>query len=440
MKTYIWQCAIRVILVSLALTGACWLLLVPQFYFTALLMLLVAVSLFFNLIGFMRRRFRRSIDFLQAIRNDDFPLQYNTAIADPDTKELHTLLNELSDRFKALRFENEARTRLLDVLLDHIPTAVLIVDHYGNIPVMNRTAMRLLQLKGTENIDVLQASMPELLEKISGESKEESFTISLKTVAGTQQLNGAIYPFQSGGLSFQLISLQDITSQLNRQEVESWQKLMKVLTHEVMNSLTPVISLAGTASQLLQTPIDTETQEELRQAIEVIESRGTGILDFIQAFRSLSNIPAPKKTRFSVSHFYEHLRRLTEARFKRNQVRLVVTVEPPDLTAVADFQQLEQVFLNLIYNALEAMENTDAPMITLDASLGPDNLIVLQVSDNGKGIEPAMMDRIFIPFFSTKANGTGVGLSVSKQIIALHDGTIEVVSEEGVGTAVVLRW
>jgi two-component system nitrogen regulation sensor histidine kinase NtrY len=118
----------------------------------------------------------------------------------------------------------------------------------------------------------------------------------------------------------------------------------------------------------------------------------------------------------------------------------VVTVEPPDLTAVADFQQLEQVFLNLIYNALEAMENTEAPMITLDASLGPDNLIVLKVSDNGKGIEPAMMDRIFIPFFSTKANGTGVGLSVSKQIIALHDGTIEVVSEEGAGTAVVLRW
>jgi two-component system nitrogen regulation sensor histidine kinase NtrY len=276
MKTYIWQCAIRVILISLALTAACWLLLVPGFYFTALVMLLVAVSLFVNLIGFMRRRFRRAIDFLQAIRNDDFPLQYNTAIADPDTKELHTLLNQLSDRFKALRFENEARTRLLDVLLDHIPTAVLIVDHYGNIPVLNRTAMRLLQLKGTENIDVLQASMPELLDKISGESKEDSFTISLKTVAGTQQLNGAIYPFQSGGLSFQLISLQDITSQLNRQEVESWQKLMKVLTHEVMNSLTPVISLAGTAGQLLQTPIDTETQEELRQGDRSHRKPGDG--------------------------------------------------------------------------------------------------------------------------------------------------------------------
>lgn len=440
MKTYLWQCGLRILLITLVLTGACWLLLVPHFYFTALLLVIVAISLFVSLIGFMRRRFRRTIDFLQAIRNDDFPLQYNTAVTDPDMKELHTLLNELSDRFKALRFENEARTRLLDILLDHIPTAVLIVDHYGNIPVLNRTAMRLLQLKGTENIDVLKSGMPELLEKISGEATEDSFTISLRTVAGTQQLNGAIYPFQSGGLSFRLISLQDITSQLNRQEVESWQKLMKVLTHEVMNSLTPVISLAGTAGQILQTPVNTETQEELRQAIEVIESRGTGILDFIQAFRSLSNIPQPKRSWFSVSHFYDHLRRLAEARLKRNQVSLTVTVEPPELKAFADFQQLEQVFLNLIYNALEAMEETVSPSITLSAALSADNHVVLKVMDNGKGIEPAMMDRIFIPFFSTKANGTGVGLSVSKQIIALHNGTIEVTSEAGKGTEVVLRF
>jgi signal transduction histidine kinase len=237
---------------------------------------------------------------------------------------------------------------------------------------------------------------------------------------------------------FTLVSLQNIQSELEEKEMQAWQNLIRVLTHEIMNSVTPIASLASTVNNLLpdgrseQKPgreIDVDSITEMRSALQTIEKRSEGLLHFVDAYRSLTRIPKPDFKIFPVAELFERGAQLMRPRVKEKAVAFSAHVEPATLELTADPQLIEQVLINLLLNAIQAVENQPDARIQLNALMNERGRVVIQVIDNGPGIIEEVRDKIFIPFFTTKQDGSGIGLSLSRQIMRLHRGTITVRSE-----------
>lgn len=243
------------------------------------------------------------------------------------------------------------------------------------------------------------------------------------------------------GKKYTLISLQNIHSELEEKEMEAWQKLIRVLTHEIMNSVTPISSLAGTVNKLLNDPgkLDDEISD-IKNAVKTIQKRSEGLIHFVENYRNLTKIPKPNFETFRVSVLTDRIYNLMKNEFAGNNIKFNTSIVPDNLTLSADSELIEQVIINLLLNAKFAIKNQQNPEISIRSYTDAGSKVIIRVEDNGPGISKEIQDKIFIPFYTTKKDGSGIGLSLSRQIMRSHFGSITVVSKEGEGTAFILRF
>jgi len=248
-----------------------------------------------------------------------------------------------------------------------------------------------------------------------------------------------------------MATIKDIQNELEENEMESWQKLIRVLTHEIMNSITPIASITQTLNYMIkdvrstytnafQDEGETEAIEEIELAIETIHKRSVGLLHFVESYRDLTRIPTPRFTIFPIRQLFDNLKGLMKEEMNQRNILCIATVTPDHLELSADEQLIEQVLINLLKNAIQALEKTEPPRIEIKAFTDSNGKIIIQMSDNGQGILPEVLDKIFVPFFTTKPKGSGIGLSLSRQILRLHGGTLTAHSEPDVETVFTLKF
>lgn len=248
--------------------------------------------------------------------------------------------------------------------------------------------------------------------------------------------------------NYKLASIQNIQTELEEQELDAWQKLIRVLTHEIMNSVTPIASLASTLNDLVSSQGEGEAPERLSEesrsdvvgGLDTIQKRSEGLLHFVEAYRNLTRVPAPDLKIFAVKKLLDRVANLMREEVKRSMVAINVAVQPRDLELTADQELVEQILINILKNAIQALKDRGGAKIDLTSRIDARGRVIIQVTDNGCGIPEELQDKIFIPFFTTKEDGSGVGLSLSRQIVRLHHGSISVTSVPGEETTFTLRF
>ena len=344
-----------------------------------------------------------------------FETQAITQIAN----QLNTLLQSQKEKMQ----KEESRFLYYNQLLQEVDTALIVTDNKGIIEWYNHSA---------ENLFGQQMYLPEYIHQgiVAGHDvihyEKDSRQMDLALSQNRMLVQGR---------ECRIISLKNLHGTLNRTEMEAWQKLIRVLTHEIMNSITPIISLSDTlCERSSEGPLSESAQQTLQQGLGIIHRRCKGLMEFVQNYRKLTRIAPPVKVPIGVNAFLKDLQRLvggTDIRFTDDT--------PAGSVWHADRGQMEQVFLNLLKNAREACRNCPEPEIIVHANKQKER-IIFTIKDNGEGILPEVRERIFVPFFTTKPNGSGIGLSLCRQIITLHDGSILVHSEPGSGSEFVLEF
>lgn len=340
-------------------------------------------------------------------------------------KIMNEWAKELSESLKDFRgrlLAEEIKHQYYENLLNKVDTAVLVADKAGHIEWMNQAAVTHLGQISQLPEALLRASAINDIIRI-----EQNSTVLEMAISCTK--------FVAQGKEQQIISLKNIHSVLERNEMEAWQKLIRVLTHEIMNSITPIISLSETLSERgIPKLLGEKEYSIMLQAMQTIHRRSKGLLEFVENYRRLTRIPTPVCTKVSITELCMDLKKL----FPEEYIHF--EIPSSDLTLYIDRAQIEQVFINLLKNAREACGRQSDKDIRVEVIISPAGNKLLTVSDNGEGILPDVLDKIFVPFFTTKTSGSGIGLSLCKQIMTLHEGSINVKSESGKGSKFILTF
>lgn len=372
---------------------------------------------------------RAMAQFIWSVRYSEF-LSSPAPCAASSQKLPDVLLTEMQDALEHYRSNlqlKESRLQYFQALANHIDMAILVYTPNGQMEWMNDAAKRLIRRESPHTIDELKEFHPELPAKLHALKAGDLSVWQVRQEDETVQLALSGMEFVIQGRKLLVAGMKNIHSALDSRETEAWQKLIRVLTHEIMNSITPIISLSellGKHAESLEG--DEETKAEIRQMVQTISRRGNGLVRFMNSYREVAHLPQPLLKLVDAGELLSGVMRLM--RNEKNDLRLSLPAAP--LRLVADKEQIEQVLINLIKNARE----NEATLITLSAGITAGNHLFLRVADNGTGIEPEVQERIFIPFFTTKPTGSGIGLTISRQIMHRHHGSIAVQSEEGEGS------
>jgi two-component system, NtrC family, nitrogen regulation sensor histidine kinase NtrY len=390
------------------------------------------------------------VNFLNSIRHDDFSQPNKIRGEGKSIDQLNHAFNEVIGRFKEIRAEKEANYQYLKTIIHHIGIGIISFNRSGEIQIINNAAKRFFKINQLTHIDKLGTFSPELLEKVA---KLRTGTRDLvKIYTSDEIIQLAIYAIELNlrGEDYKLITLQDIHSELEEQEMDAWQKLIRVLTHEIMNSITPISSLAATVGgeveylqENAENGISTADLDDMQLAIQTIQRRSEGLIRFVSDFRNLTHVPIPKFANVKVIDILNRVSMLMSQEAQQSQISFQTTIEPDTLLITADAEMIEQVLINLVKNAIQALDSCEEraeKQIILFAKQDEKSRPFIIVRDNGPGIEKEAIDRIFIPFFTTKKNGSGIGLSLSRQIMRQHKGSITAHSEINVGTDFILKF
>ncbi len=399
------------------------------------------------LIRFTEQTNRKLARFFSSIRNSDFMGSFADDGLGKSFDELNREFNEVIDAFKKTKTEKEENFNYLLTVIQHVSIGVLVFTRSGKVDVYNNAVKSLLQVKHLRNIRQLANISEELsvtlLEAKPGEKK------LVKIFVGNELLQLSIHSteFLMHGENYLLVSLQDIHPELEQKEVESWQMLIRVLTHEIMNSITPISSLASTVQDILKefqkekkylSEEEAEDMENITSAISTIERRSKGLLNFVDLYRNLTRIPKPHFRYFPIATLFQRTLELMEPKFENLNIQVSTKIFPGDLKLLADPDLMDQVLINLLLNAVDAIKEKGNRQISLRASVNLNNRTLIEVTDNGNGINQDIMDKIFMPFFTSKKAGSGIGLSLSRQIMQMHKGSLSVRSAPGKGATFIL--
>lgn len=374
------------------------------------------------------------------IKQDNYTNVYPVKFDGTETDDLHIEFNAILAKLQEDQAEKEANYQYFRSVFQHLSIGLITYDEAGKVQIVNTAAKRMLNIQHLINISEIENINKELHHAIHHLRTGGSELIKIAHPDGIMQLSVYVIELILRDTKFKLVSLQNIQSELEEKEMEAWQNLVRVLTHEIMNSIAPISSLAATVKTDIESKMDTEIPvaahdlEDYLMAISTIEKRSEGLINFVSDFRSLAHIPNPKFTAIRIKELFMQLETLMTRQFETNQIRTKCTVKPEDLILFGDRNLIEQVMINLIHNAIQAMEETSTKILKIDAFIDESGKIIIEVTDTGKGIEEEALSKIFIPFFTTKKKGSGIGLSLSKQIMRRHKGNIQVRSTLGEGT------
>ncbi|MFZ0391245.1 MAG: ATP-binding protein [Calditrichia bacterium] len=428
---------IRILFLAAALFLFFYLLQHSGLWMVKFTLLMIIIWQIYLLVQYVEKSMRNLNRFLEAVRYSDFSSSFTGTGLGASFAELNETFAAVIQKFQEARAEKEENFRYLQTVVQHVGIGLLAFRPDGEVELMNTAVKRLLRIRQLKNITLLGTQSAELVKKLFT-MKSGSRTI-IKIQEENELLQLAVYAteFKMRGKQIKLVSLQNIQSELEEQELEAWQKLIRVLTHEIMNSVTPIASLASTANEMLLEDDDDfrgEKSADVRSAIATIEKRSKGLLQFVNSYRSLTRLPKPDFQIIPVVELFGHICRLMKSELTDKKIHFHSHVNPSGLQLTADPAQIEQVLINLLKNAIDGLDSRPDPRIELKAAQDERGRVVIQVTDNGQGITKEAQDKIFIPFFTTKKSGTGIGLSLSRQIMRLHHGTISVYSEENVKT------
>jgi nitrogen fixation/metabolism regulation signal transduction histidine kinase len=406
-----------------------------------------------SLINLLENTNKEVINFLSSIRYDDFSNAYKLSGKGGTFDELNKEFNSVLLKFKDIRAEKEADHQYLRNIIHHVGIGVMSFNKDGEVQIMNTAAKRLLKVNRLRNIQKLESFSPELVAQLSTLRTGTKALVRVRNNGELVQL--AIYAIELylKGEEFKLVTIQNIHSELEEKEMEAWQNLIRVLTHEIMNSITPISSLSGMLEDevdYLQEQASGQAMEnmdfdDIKTAVQTIKRRSEGLIRFVSDFQSLTHMPEPKLEHITVQEMFSQIKMLLSRDLEAENVVFSTHLSPESMVITADREQIEQVLINLIKNAKEALEEFDETgkqykSISLIGNTDSNNRPVITVKDNGPGIEKTALDRIFIPFFTTKKKGSGIGLSLSRQILRQHKGTLIAKSEEGKGTEFSLKF
>jgi two-component system, NtrC family, nitrogen regulation sensor histidine kinase NtrY len=383
---------------------------------------------------------RKLTRFFDSIQYDDFSIKFSSDnIYGKSFQGLNKQFNKVLESFRKIRAENEASLHLVNTIIQNVQTGLLLYDQYGRIELSNSSACKLLGFYRLKNISGLKTNHPELSEKLLSAADKHFLYQS----GNGLQVSVNIVAIRSGGQIKNLVSLQNIQPELQEKEVEAWQNLTRVLRHEIMNSLTPILSLIGTMKHIVDKELpaaanDNGAKDDLQEALQTLESRGIGMINFVDGYRSFTSIPPPSFTEIPIEQLIQRMVNLLQPEMTVARIGFIIQNATAGKLIHADPEQLSMVLINLVKNAKEALDHTSNPSIKIK-SYAQNQAVFIEVIDNGPGIEPEALEDIFIPFFTTKENGSGIGLSLSRQIIQQHGGTIKVFSEPGKGCRFVVQ-
>jgi nitrogen fixation/metabolism regulation signal transduction histidine kinase len=430
----------RIILLAVSLFVLAYCILSSAGVFLIALFIIVVLAQVVFLIGYSENSFKKVRQFLNNIKQDNYSNVYPVKFDGTETDDLHIEFNAILAKLKEDQAEKEANYQYFRSVFQHLSIGLITFNEEGKIQIVNTAAKRMLSISNLTNISEVEKINKELHHAIHSLRTGGSELIKIAHPDGIMQLSVYVIELVMRESKFKLVSLQNIQSELEEKEMEAWQNLIKVLTHEIMNSIAPISSLAATVKSDMESKIDSSSQmethdlEDYLMALSTIEKRSEGMIKFVSDFRSLAHIPAPKFQAIRLHSLFEHLEVLLQHQFDQHQIQFRKQIEPEDLILFGDQSLIEQVLINLIQNAIQAVEDSVTRVIWLEAFIDESGKIIIEVADSGKGIDEEALPKIFIPFFTTKKKGSGIGLSLSKQIMRRHKGNIQVRSELGKGT------
>ena len=380
-------------------------------------------ALVWSVLGFYRfytYNHRKVAFLLDAIENHDPSVHFYEQVVDKDSSQVNVMLNRIARILHNVRQETIQREKYYELIMDFVETGIVVLDDKGTVFQKNQKALKLLGLEVLTSVRQL-SRVSEHLEKAFAEAHSgQKLQVEYATERGTMHLSMRVSGMVIQDKQLRIIALNDINHELDEREIDSWIRLTRVLTHEMMNSLTPVTSLSET---LLSLP-GAQADEELRQGLETIRTTGKGLANFVMSYRKLTRLPSPEPTLFDVYPFLLRMVQLAEHQHPCPNIRISLEAVPEDLMVFADESMLAQVMTNLLKNAIHAIGTSVEGEIRLRAYVDDQDMIHIEVSNNGPEITPEMAEQIFIPFFTTKEDGSGIGLSLSKQMMRLQGGSI----------------
>jgi two-component system nitrogen regulation sensor histidine kinase NtrY len=428
---------IRILLIFATLALMAYWLVGGHYLRSAYLGILI-ILLLAELFIYIDRLNRNLASFFTSILADDYSVRLSDFRKGHSFRKLYEILNAINEKMKFLSKEKETRSQYLGSLIDQSGVGILSLDLNGKIYLVNKAFRELLGLNKAHtgmNLGELSAELLDIIRKIQ---PGEHQLIRWMVGETEQPFSFQVSRFKLETQPFILVTVHDIRAELDEKELEAWQKLIRVLTHEIMNSVTPVVSLSNSLNDLLKTHAewikDQKLKDRLSDGLEAIIDRSSGLMKFTTAYQNLTRIPTPKLQVIQPSDLLKRINTLYQPEIEDKKINLSIKYAGKPEKFSGDPDLLEQVLINLIRNAAEAVEGRVDPRIIMIIEENPGYQIRIKVEDNGAGMNKDILDKLFIPFFSTKPKGTGIGLSLSRQIIMMHKGSIEVTSIEGKGS------
>ncbi|MGF7037118.1 sensor histidine kinase [Mucilaginibacter lappiensis] len=442
---YEWRLLLRVFLMFLALIAAAFVTVKGLYLYLVIFIPLVTYAVI-EMIRFQKKAQEEVNQFVESIHYRDFSRHFDVRRAPNELKPLRKGFNDINTTFKLISRERETQYHYLQKILELVDTGILsFEEETGSISWINEAFKNLISIPYLKTVHSLEKREPalylELIKVKPGDSK-------IITITRNQQLVKILITasvMRSDDILYKLIAFQNVSEALDETESKAWQKLLNVMTHEIMNSVAPISSLADTLKNRLQSPeiansVQSSELEDLELGIDTIKRRSEGLLKFTESYRSLNKITKLDLNKIMVRDLFENLNSLMRPTLEKKNIELEIILRDPTLAIQADINLIEQVMINLVVNAIEAVKDREAPRIVLSGEIQSNSKTLVKVTDNGLGMPPELLDKIFIPFFSTRKTGSGIGLSLCKQIMLLHKGNIQVQSTEGKGSSFILQF
>jgi nitrogen fixation/metabolism regulation signal transduction histidine kinase len=418
------------------------------YYYTLAGAVALIVLQVYSLVSLVNRTNADLEKFFSSVQDHDTSIRFSENNGNNSFSKLHDRMNHLNTIIQNAKIKNERTSLFLQSVVNHVDVGLLSFDSSGKIEISNHAVKKFLNIQIFQHLSKLKEANNDIYNIIIGikPKQEVMHKIVINNSLHSILIKATELKFENNVIK--LVSFQDITNELDKKEFESWQRLIRVLTHEIMNSISPITSLTSVISgyfknkedknPILPDKINEQIISKTLLGLNTIEETGKGLLEFVDKYRKLTSLPKPNASKFGIDSLFQKCKLLMGSTIP-STIEINATVSPEDISLYADYAQIEQVLINLIKNAIESFDNKKNGTIQLHAFYN-EGAVLIQVEDNGIGIPDDNMENIFVPFYTTKESGSGIGLSLSKQIMQNHNGTLSVSSVQNMGSVFTLRF
>ncbi|HET6555773.1 MAG TPA: ATP-binding protein [Prolixibacteraceae bacterium] len=433
------QIILRTILIVSASVWEGWMIANGYSMGLIVLCLLFIVAVTMNLLHYVDSTNRKISYFLESVQNNDSALSFPSEVTHRPVLKIYHGLKKVNEQIQQLKIESRQQEQYFQTLLEHVGTGIVTFNQKGFVFHANTAAKKMLGVEVLTHINQLEKVSVSLLQSVKNIQPFERKLVPVTSERGAIQLSLKATSFKARDNELTLLSIQDIRNELDEKELDSWMKLIRVLMHEIMNSIAPITSLSESLCKYfmvddrpaLPSEVNEATIRATLRGLNVIREQGNGLMLFVESYRKLTRLPVPDKKRIRFDDLGNRIKVLYSSLENSDRVKLTVSTHPAEMEIYADENQISHVLINLVKNALEANENNPEGHIHLWAGYNAVHLSEIRVSDNGPGIPAEILEQIFVPFFTTREKGSGIGLSLSRQIMRLHGGSLQVRSTPG---------